>query len=208
MFSAAIIDFWVSTVLYAFIPGPAMLYAAGQTLANGPRGGLQAVLGMHIGRYVHILSAIAGISLVMTVMPEFYAALRAVGAVYLLWIGFTTVMKVADAPLIEAGALRSGSNRSLWQSAWVEVLNPQTAMYFMTQMPRYVGLDDKSPVLKLFLLGIALSVIATLGDLTSTAFAGVLRNRLSEKAGMIRKAQLGGGSLIVGLGLHILLPAS
>lgn len=48
MFSSDVFDFWISTLLVAFIPGPAMLYVAGQTLAHGPKTGWQASIGLHI----------------------------------------------------------------------------------------------------------------------------------------------------------------
>lgn len=208
MVSTTFNNLWISSVLISFIPGPAMLYVAGQTLANGPRAGWHAVLGLHLGRYVHVFSAIASISVVLAVMPQLYAVIRVIGALYLLWLGFSVIMKVADAHLPDVGALEPTDRRSLLQSAWVEMLNPQTAMFFMAQLPLYVGPHDSNPMMKLILSGVLLNIIGSLADATSLFCARLLRVSLSQKSGMIRKVQLGGGSLLVGLGMHILLPAS
>lgn len=206
MFSPIFLDFWISTLLFAFIPGPAMLYVAGQTLAHGPKAGWQAAIGMHLGCYVHIVWAIASISLVMTIMPGLYAALRIAGAVYLLWIGFSMVMEVADAHLPGHDQMPAGESRSFLQSVWVEVLNPQTAVFYITQLPRFVAPDESHAILRLILLGIVVNAIFTLGDLASMACARLVRCGISRNAPLLRKVRLCGGSLIAGLGLHILLP--
>ena len=163
---------------------------------------------MHLGRYVHIIWAVTSISLVLAMMPEVYVIIRLTGALYLLWLGFSVIMHVESAHSTGLGALDSTARRSLMQSAWVEILNPQTAVYFVTQLPRFVDPHGSNPSLKLVLLGLLVNVTGTLGDLASMACARFLRIGLSENNGMIRKMQLGGGSLIVGLGMHVLLPDS
>ena len=54
--------FFITTALFAYIPGPAMLYAAAQTMARGRFAGLMAVLGIHVGCYFHIFASAAGLS--------------------------------------------------------------------------------------------------------------------------------------------------
>jgi threonine/homoserine/homoserine lactone efflux protein len=57
-----LLAFAATTAVFAFIPGPAMLYAAARTMAGGRRAGLWAVLGIHLGAYVHVVAAAAGLS--------------------------------------------------------------------------------------------------------------------------------------------------
>lgn len=207
MFSDIWVDFWISSLLVAFLPGPAMLYVAAQTLTHGTRAGWQAAIGMHIGCYVHIVWAVASISLVLAVMPGLYAALRLAGALYLLWIGFSMLMRVANAVSQDNALLQAGEGRSLLQSIWVEVLNPQTAVFYLTQLPRFVEPDASHPTVRLILMGIAVNCIFSLGDLAGMTCARLLRCGLREKQGIFRKVQLGGGLLVIGLGLHMLLTA-
>ena len=44
-----LLAFLVTTAAFAFLPGPAMLYAAAQTRAGGRWSGLMAALGLHLG---------------------------------------------------------------------------------------------------------------------------------------------------------------
>lgn len=64
-----LIAFLATTAIFAYIPGPAMLYAAAQTMAGGRRSGMMAVLGIHLGCYVHVLAAAAGLSMLFHAVP-------------------------------------------------------------------------------------------------------------------------------------------
>lgn len=44
-----LIAFAITTAIFAYIPGPAMLYAAARTVAGGRSSGLLAALGIHLG---------------------------------------------------------------------------------------------------------------------------------------------------------------
>ncbi len=85
--SELLIAFLVTAAIFAFIPGPAMLYAAARTLAGGRWSGLMATLGIHIGCYAHIVAAATGLSILFHAVPVLYMAVKLVGAAYLIWLG-------------------------------------------------------------------------------------------------------------------------
>lgn len=57
-----LIAFFLATGIFAYMLGPAMLYAAAQTMARGKRAGWFAALGIHIGGYVHVLAVAFGLA--------------------------------------------------------------------------------------------------------------------------------------------------
>lgn len=61
-----------ATVLFAYMPGPALLYAAAQTVARGRKAGLMAAFGLHIGGYLHVGAAAAGLSALFHAVPSMY----------------------------------------------------------------------------------------------------------------------------------------
>ena len=75
-----LIAFFVTTAVFALVPGPAMLYAAAQTLARGRGPGLLASLGIHLGGYVHVIAAAAGLSVLFHAVPTLYMAVKLAGA--------------------------------------------------------------------------------------------------------------------------------
>ncbi len=52
-----LLAFAAATAVFAYMPGPAMLYTVAQTLARGRRAGLMAALGIHVGGYAHVVAA-------------------------------------------------------------------------------------------------------------------------------------------------------
>ena len=82
-----LLAFAAATFVFAAYPGPALLYAAAQTLARGRKSGFLAALGIHCGCYVHVIAATLGLSALLAHVPELYLALKLIGAAYLVWIG-------------------------------------------------------------------------------------------------------------------------
>lgn len=60
--SDMLIAFFTAAAIFAFIPGPGILYAAAQTMAGGRAVGLAGTLGLAVGGYAHVLAAAAGLS--------------------------------------------------------------------------------------------------------------------------------------------------
>ncbi len=91
-----LIAFLATTAVFAYIPGPAMLYAAAQTIARGRWSGLMAALGIHLGGYAHVFAAAAGLSILFHAVPVLYMAVKLAGAAYLVWLGIALFRARAD----------------------------------------------------------------------------------------------------------------
>ncbi|MCG8709968.1 LysE family translocator [Brenneria sp. 4F2] len=81
------IPFILTTLIFAYIPGPAMLYTAAQTLSRGRRSELMASLGIHLGGYAHVVAAAAGLTMLLHAFSALYSGVKLVGAAYLVWLG-------------------------------------------------------------------------------------------------------------------------
>jgi len=126
------IAFATATAIFAYMPGPALLYTAAQTLAGGQRRGFWASLGLHLGGYFHVAAAALGLTALMTQVPTAYFVLKVAGAIYLVWLGAQLIWKArkpTTTAVSESMVSRKG-DRPLAQSALVEILNPKTALFF------------------------------------------------------------------------------
>jgi threonine/homoserine/homoserine lactone efflux protein len=207
--SELFLAFLVTTALFAFIPGPAMLYAAAQTLARGRRSGLMASLGIHLGGYMHVTAAAAGLSVLFHAVPLLYMAVKFVGVAYLIWLGISLFRAKArgdaDMPDIE---LKTG-RRAFFESVAIEVLNPKTALFFLAFLPQFVDASAAFPVwFQLLLLGTIVNLVFSFADILCVMLAGVLAERLSRSGPAQRLMQRAGGAVIVGLGVHLALQRS
>jgi len=192
--------FLFATVLFAVMPGPAILYMTAQTVAHGGRAGIMAALGIHIGCYVHILGAAIGLAAILTHLPGLYVAVKFAGAAYLVWLGIRMLTgAAAHAPQIEAG---SDGKAAFRESIIVEMLNPKTAMFFVAFLPQFVDPMAAWPVgVQFLVLGMIVNLALSLADLGAVGLAALARDRLFSHAGGNRVLFTASGSILIGLGV-------
>ena len=194
--------FAITTATFALIPGPAMLYAAARTLAGGRRAGLMASLGLHLGGYVHVIAAAAGLALLFHAVPPLFMAMKLAGAAYLVWLGLglfrdrDTTRRPELAPL--------SAERAFAQSIVVEVLNPKTAIFFLAFLPQFVDATASLPVwVQLFLLGTIVNLTFSAVDIVCVVFASVVMSKLQRSRRSQRIMQRIGGSILIALGARL-----
>jgi len=184
------------------MPGPAILYMSAQTLAYGHRAGLIAALGVHLGCYVHIAAASVGLAALLHHAPVLYSLIRMAGAVYMLWLGarmifLSGVKEETGAPVRNRRVLRD--------SIVVEVLNPKTALFFLTFLPQFIDPHAAIPNwLQFLLLGVIVNGAFSLGDLASVGIASFAAPRISSSSSGAWVSKVS-GSILVGLSAAIIV---
>ena len=199
-----LLGFTVATAIFAYVPGPAILYAMAQTMALGRRGGLMAALGLHIGGYAHVLAAAFGLSALFRYVPELFLVVKALGALYLVWLGIGMIRKrrVEVMPTIE----RKSARRAMMESVAVELLNPKTALFYVSFVPQFVDPAGAYPVSVQFLiLGVIVNLAFSSADLVVILFTASLSKQLKRDQRLARALRVAGGSLLVGLSARLAL---
>ncbi|GMG81044.1 LysE family translocator [Paralimibaculum aggregatum] len=196
--------FLAAALVFAFMPGPALLYCAAQTVARGRRAGLMAALGLGLGGMVHVLAATLGLSAIFRLVPEAYLALKLVGAAYLLWLGWQMIR--GERGPSEAPRPAPTPRRAFLESVTVEVLNPKTALFFVALLPQFTDPGLAAPVwLQFLLLGTICNLLFSTADLLCVAFAGEVVSRMKRAARAERIGRLLGGTMLGALGLKLAL---
>ena len=200
-----LIPFFLATAVFAYIPGPAILYTAAQTLSRGRAAGFMAALGIHLGGYAHVIAAALGLSAVFAHVPEAYLALKLAGAAYLVWLGIGLMRRRFDAEALPHLAKKS-ARRAFAESITVELLNPKVAVFYIAFLPQFVDPAATLPVaLQFLILGVIVNIAFSSADivtilLTDRVLKGVRRSGWGE-----RIARLVGGSLLIALGARMAL---
>lgn len=203
------IAFLATTAIFAFIPGPAMLYAAAQTIAHGRWSGLMASLGIHLGGYVHVIAAAAGLSVLFHAVPLLYLAVKFAGAVYLIWLGISLFRAKTQGDIAAVGIEPKSGRRAFFESITVEVLNPKTAIFFLAFLPQFIDPMAAFPVwVQFVLLGTIVNMIFSSADLMCVVLAGAVLGKLQRSSRAQRLMQRAGGAILVGLGTHLALQKS
>jgi threonine/homoserine/homoserine lactone efflux protein len=201
-----LIAFFATTAVFAYIPGPAMLYAAAQTMARGRMAGLMASLGIHFGCYVHVFAAAAGLSVLFHAVPALYLAVKLAGAAYLIWLGFNLLRARDEKPASVPGFQPKSGRRAFLESIMVEVLNPKTAIFFVAFLPQFTDASASFPIwLQFVILGAIVNLMFSSADIVCVFLAGAVVTRLRRSSHARRLIQRAGGAVLVGLGTHIVL---
>ena len=89
------------------------------------------------------------------------------------------------------------------QGVITEVLNPKTALFFLSFLPQFVNPAFGHVVVQFLLLGIMSVLLNTTADLLVVAFAAPLGTRLRSSARFRRNQRVASGVGMIGLGAFV-----
>ena len=89
--------FFLACLMLAILPGPGMTYVISRSLAGGTLEGLASSLGTGSGGVVQVVLGAAGLSALVLASAQLFTVLKLAGAVYLIWIGLSTIRKAGAA---------------------------------------------------------------------------------------------------------------
>jgi threonine/homoserine/homoserine lactone efflux protein len=193
-----------AALLLAVTPGPGILYGAARTLAGGRAEGVASSFGTGLGGMVHVLAGALGVSALVLASAELFAALKLVGATYLVWIGVRTVLAARREAVIGAAATPPlGVRRAFREGAVVEALNPKTAAFFLAFVPQFVDPAQGSAALQFVILGFVSVALNTLVDVGVAFGAGGIRDGAAARPALVRRLREASGGAMVALGVGL-----
>jgi threonine/homoserine/homoserine lactone efflux protein len=132
---SAVTGFWAMSFLLVLVPGADWAYAIDAGLRD--RSVLPAVAGLLTG-YVALTAVVAaGVAALIARWPLLLTALTVVGALYLLWLGISTLARPA-APVTAPGQGSQPWVRRAVKGAGVSGLNPKALLLFLALLPQFV----------------------------------------------------------------------
>jgi threonine/homoserine/homoserine lactone efflux protein len=203
---AHLIAFAIAATTIALIPGPGMLYVLARSLGGGRDEGLRSTAGTGLGGLVHVAAAAAGLSAIIATSATAFTVVKYLGAAYLIWLGCQALFRRHDdAPSGAAAGTAPTTSNALRQGVLTEVLNPKTALFFLTFLPQFCQPENGSVAVQVLILGAASVALNTLVDVAVALAAGGISQRLRERPKLWRRQQVATGSILVGLGAYAAL---
>lgn len=201
-----LLAFFLASAIFAFVPGPSMVYAAARTLISGRRIGLWSAAGFHLAGLGHIAAAAFGISALLAVMPALFTAMKLVGAAYLIWLGLRYV--IDPRPQSEAAVVPAipTAGRALRDSFMVEALNPKSALFFLAFLPQFTDPAGDFPIwMQIAVLGGVVNAMFSATDLLLIELSHTLARRLPSSGRVLRALHKVGGGALIALGVNLAL---
>ena len=197
--------FLTAAIMLAVAPGPGMLYVLARSLAGGKREGALSALGTFLGGMVHVFAAAMGISIILAKSAAAFAVVKYVGAAYLCFLGVRMMMDARRERLSSAEIQQpiKPARNPFWQGVATEVLNPKTALFFLSFIPQFVNRAHGHVFLQFVTLGTISVMLNTAADLMVIALAGPLGEHIRSSARFRRRQRTVSGAIMIGLGAYL-----
>src|SRR5262245_59203893 len=190
-----------AALVLLLVPGPAVLYIVGRSVAQGRKAGLVSVLGIHAATFLHVLAAALGLSVLLLSSALAFSIVKYAGAAYLVWLGLRKIFGAAEVSGASGEVPRYSHGRLFRDGFVVNLLNPKTALCFFAFLPQFVDVGRGHVAMQITLLGF---VFALLGFCTDSAYAlaaGTAGDWLKRSRGYLKFERYGSGLLFIGLGV-------
>lgn len=193
-------------VLLTLAPGPDNLMVLALGMARGRRAGIAFGLGCALGCLSHTLLAVLGIAALIAATPAAFAALKIVGGLYLIWLGFQAWRNAR--PIGDTAGLRlveETPGRLFVKGLAANAVNPKVILFFLAFLPQFVAAERGHAGWQIGQLGLLFTVETALIFAAIGGFAGLLGRWLARRPGVGAWLDRGAGALFMALGLRLIV---
>ncbi|MFZ6780874.1 LysE family translocator [Undibacterium sp. Ji83W] len=146
----------IITILAVISPGADFAMVTRNSYLYGRRAGLLAASGIALGVQVHVMYTMLGVGLLIAKSPSLYFAIKIIGAIYLVYIGYQTFFARAVVNA-EAGTGQSLNNLAALRAGFMtNAFNPKTTLFVLSTYTQVVQVDTS--LLAQFGYGLFMSV--------------------------------------------------
>ena len=190
-----------AALVFAIVPGPAVVYIVTRSADQNRRAGLVTGLGVGTGNLALVFAAAFGLSTLLASSLAAYDTVRYVGAAYLIYLG---VRRLLDRSVPAEGLGRAAPqplSRIYRQGLLVGLLNPKAALFFLSFLPQFARGDRGGLAAQTVILGTVVVLITLLSDSCYAFMAGGIAQALLRRPEIVRRQQIVAGCVYIGLGV-------
>lgn len=168
-----------------------------RSLGEGTRVGVRSSLGTGLGGLCHVVGAALGLSTLLMTSATAFEIVRYAGACYLVFLGVRTLLGLREP---DAETPRAHGGGAFRQGVMTELLNPKTALFFLTFLPQFAQPERGPVALQLLALGTLSVALNSSVDLVVAAFGGRARSGLRAGSRWVRRQRALSGVALIALG--------
>jgi len=191
---------WGMAALWA-VPGPVWVALTARSLAFGFRGAWPLAIGVALGDLIWPLTAVFGLTWILSLYGDFLSVLRWIAAVVFLLMGILLIRKPTGALDADSRMTRPGAWSGFSVGVAAVIGNPKAILFYMGVLPGFFDLSRvTTPDITVILLVSAL--VPMLGNLGLAWFLDRARRLLSSPEAM-RRLNIVSGILLIGVALAV-----
>jgi threonine/homoserine/homoserine lactone efflux protein len=203
---SSLLLFVSAALLLLVIPGPAVCYIVGRSIGHGRSAGLVSALGIAVGSLVHTAAAAVGLSALLLSSAVAFAAVKYLGAAYLIYLGIQKLRREESFEL--SNSPRVKLSRIFAQGIVVNVLNPKAALFYFAFLPQFVNPSRGKLAVQILLLGVLFAFLGVATDTFWALTAGTVANLFRRNPRAMRTQRYVSGGMLISLGVATALAGS
>ena len=198
-----LIAYLAAGLLVIVAPGPDNILAISRALSQGRGAGALSSVGAGLGILFHTFAAALGLAVILQASPVAFWVVKAVGATYLLWLGYKAI---SSRSLISFMPAERQSLARVFATGFLSnVLNPKPGLFVVAFIPQFTN-PARSPVpVQMLVYGAIFAVLTAAIFAMLACFAAQLSNWLSRHPRVVAAANVGAGLTFIAAGLSILM---
>lgn len=201
-----LITFAIAAFLMNISPGPSNLYVMARSIAQGISGGIAATAGLAVGGLVHVIATVLGLSALFKYSPMLYTAIKLFGAAYLIYLGIQYLLTKPNSQNNnepDTKLRRKDLSKVFYESVFVEMTNPKTALFFLALLPQFVAPEAGPISTQLLVLGFIVVATAIPCDLLVAFFSTKMTKFINENQLAQTIQNRLSGTILMGMGIFI-----
>ena len=130
--------FCLTETVLCLTPGPSTLVVISQSLTRGPSAGVTATVGVIAANAIYFALSASGLVALRALSAEAFSIIKWGGAVYLVWLGVTTIWR-SFKPVTSVRPRGSRpAGRPFWRGFVTQGANPNLLVYFTAILPQFI----------------------------------------------------------------------
>ncbi|MEZ6853957.1 LysE family translocator [Halodesulfovibrio aestuarii] len=201
-------EFLIAITILAMIPGADTMMVIRNSIRGGFTDGAITSVGICSGLFFHATISGCGLALILYQSAQLYHFIKIIGAFYIVWLGFQNLWdakkRYSSAKGIEEISARSETlriTRSLREGVLSNVLNPKTAVFYITFMPQFMS-SGSNPITQIFFLTSIHFCISFIWQCLLASIVGKAKEVVSAPKSR-SYIEATAGSILIGLGIKL-----
>jgi len=174
------IEFLLTTLVIVATPGTGVLYTLAAGLSRGARASAIAAVGCTLGIVPHMLAAITGLAAFLHTSALAFQVLKYLGAVYLLYMAWSTLRDKSALSVDEATAPRSAT-QVIVSGILINILNPKLTIFFFAFLPQFVSTNEPDAFPRMVELSAVFMLLTFVVFLIYGVCAAAVRNQVISR---------------------------
>ena len=144
MSTASALTFLLIMICLVALPSASasVVLVVSQSVAFGRKNGLEVALVIVFGDLCFVVAALLGMSTLVEMTGELALVLKALGGVYLIWLGLRMIRRAKPEAGVRLYKRQTASLRSLWlQGFLTSAANPKAVVFFAALFSQFIS-DD------------------------------------------------------------------